>query len=108
MICAQGRSPRPFCSQTRGPPLSPWHASVIPPLADLPCAQIMLSSISLELYAYVLVHAALLMMFTSASWRVVGWLPPDLNVPHPVIQQFDPAAASAVGRATGATQLFSV
>merc|ERR1719297_200982 len=38
---------KPSFSQTSGPPLSPWHASVVPPLL-LPLAQIISSVIPPE------------------------------------------------------------
>merc|ERR1719362_1307301 len=37
-------------------------------------------------------------MSTDASWRVRGRLPPELKVPHPVIQHFFPTAGADAGR----------
>jgi hypothetical protein len=61
---------------TKGPPESPWQASLPSPLA-----QIMLSVMSsLTLHAP---HSVLsiVVTFTSISWS--GWNPPACNVPHP-------------------------
>merc|ERR1719195_164427 len=74
----------PSFSQTNGPPLSPWQASVVPPLF-LPLAQIMSSVIILSPYARP--HSVFDLMFTAASWRIFGCdQPPEDNVPQPEIQ----------------------
>jgi len=49
-----------------------------------------------------------LMVLTCPCWRMSGELPPDLKVPHPVIQQFVPGLTSLFGTHTVPTQLFNL
>merc|ERR1719437_298866 len=89
---APSTNQKPPFSQTNGPPLSPWQASVVPPLL-LPLAQIISS----------VMHCSFVLISTIASWRMLGRLPPEDSVPQPVIQQSVPAATVVSGRQAAPT-----
>merc|ERR1719476_758061 len=96
---APSTNQKPPFSQTNGPPLSPWQASVVPPLL-LPLAQIISSVIPPE---WSLLHCSFVLISTIASWRMSGRLPPEDSVPQPVIQQSVPAATVVSGRQAALT-----